>query len=354
MSQLEGNSGVTPFTFTVTRSGDTTVSTTVTYLVAGTGANPASPNDFSGATFPTGSLFFNAGDTSQVVTVPVQGDTSIEPDEQFSVTITNASNATITANPAVGTIQNDDFFVPSNLAIQATDANKIEGNAGTTVFSFTVTRTGDTTGTTTVNYSVAGSTAFTGFAANNIDFAGGVLPTGTIIFNPGDTSMTIPIPVNGDTTPESDEGFVVTLSAALLLAPPRSPSPRPSAISSTTTRSRRTRRRTCSSRPTSRRSPPGRSRSSSWDPTPTSPAQTLTYSASASNVDGTLRSQYNFFAESPTYYFNTRGQGEKYIKSTISLTDQPIQPGSPNGYYYFIMPNGNLYEYVDPYNSPSR
>ena len=55
-----------------------------------------------------------------------------------------------------GTINNDDTAA-ATLAIAATDADKAEGNSGSTPFTFTVTRSGDTSGASSVNYAVTGS-----------------------------------------------------------------------------------------------------------------------------------------------------------------------------------------------------
>ncbi|MFB2818399.1 Calx-beta domain-containing protein, partial [Umezakia ovalisporum] len=105
--QTEGNSGTTPFSFTVTRTGDTNVTSAANWGVTGTGTNPANAADFGG-TLPTGTVTFVAGETSQVITVNVSGDTVVEPEETFTVTLSNPSNATITTATATGTIRNDD------------------------------------------------------------------------------------------------------------------------------------------------------------------------------------------------------------------------------------------------------
>jgi hypothetical protein len=208
-NKLEGNSGTTPFTFTVTREGLTTGTTTVNWgsrTVTGSGTNPANAADFGG-TLPSGQISFAAGETSKTLTVNVSGDTLAEPDEGFTVTLSGASGgATITTATANGTIRNDD---PA-LSIAALDANKFEGNSGTTPFTFTVTRSGFTAGTTTVNWAVTGSGAN---PANAADF-GGTLPSGQIAFAPGETSKTLTVNVSGDTLAEPDEGFTVTLSGA--------------------------------------------------------------------------------------------------------------------------------------------
>jgi hypothetical protein len=208
-SKAEGNSGSTPFTFTVTRTGDTSGVSTVGYAVTGSGANAANAADFTGGVLPTGTVTFAAGVTSQVITINVNGDTTVEPDEGFTVTLSNPVGGTISTAAATGTILNDDTLPLPMLAIAATAASKAEGNSGSTPFTFTVTRTGDTSGVSTVGYAVTGSGAS---AADAADFTGGVLPTGTVTFAAGVTSQVITINVAGDTTVEPDEGFTVTLS----------------------------------------------------------------------------------------------------------------------------------------------
>jgi Ca2+-binding RTX toxin-like protein len=123
----EGNTGATPstvFKFTVTRSGDTSGSTTVNWAVTGSGSNPADGADFVGGTFPSGTVTFVDGQTTaetEPIDVPVNGDMDVEPDETFTVTLSGASDgAIITTATAAGTIQNDDgISPPSN--VQASD-----------------------------------------------------------------------------------------------------------------------------------------------------------------------------------------------------------------------------------------
>lgn len=206
-SKAERNSGSTAFTFNVIRSGVTTGTSSVSYAVTGTGLSPADATDF-GVSFPAGVITFAANETSKSIAINVQGDTTIESDEGFNVTLSNAVGAnSITTASAAGTILNDD----NSLAISAVSASKLEGDSGLTDFTFKVVRTGQVSGTTTtVNYAVTGN------GANPVDGADfeGVLPTGVITFNPGDTEQTLTIRVNGDISVESDEGFLVSLSNA--------------------------------------------------------------------------------------------------------------------------------------------
>ncbi len=81
-----------------------------------------------------------------------------------------------------------------------------EGDAGTTDFTFTVTRSGTTAGTSSVDFAVTGGTA------DGADFVGGARPSGTVAFAAGETEKTITIQVAGDIDFEGDETFTVALS----------------------------------------------------------------------------------------------------------------------------------------------
>ncbi len=99
-----------------------------------------------------------------------------------------------------------------NIFVDAGSALKKEGNSGSTTFSYTVTRTGDTTGFATVDYAVAGL-AFNGMSAAGLnDFSGGF--GGTLSFAAGVTSLPVTVTVVGDLNVEQDEGFSVTLQNA--------------------------------------------------------------------------------------------------------------------------------------------
>jgi Ca2+-binding RTX toxin-like protein len=99
---------------------------------------------------------------------------------------------------------------PSSLAIAAGSADRVEGQSGTTAFTFVVTRTGDLSAEVTAAWTVAGNGSA---AASAADFAGGALPSGTVSFAAGEASRTITVNVAGDTVWEGNEGFKVTLSS---------------------------------------------------------------------------------------------------------------------------------------------
>jgi hypothetical protein len=82
-----------------------------------------------------------------------------------------------------------------------------EGDSGTTDFTFTVTLDrADPTNPVTIDYSTADGTA-----VQPGDYAS---TSGTLTFPPNTTTQTITVHVNGDTTPEPNETFLVNLSNA--------------------------------------------------------------------------------------------------------------------------------------------
>ena len=106
--KAEGNAGSTPLTFTVTRSGDTAAAAAVAYAVTGSGTVAANGADFEGGTLPSGTLSFAAGETNKTLTIAVAGDTTAEPDEGFTVTLSSPTPGTLGTATARGIIRNDD------------------------------------------------------------------------------------------------------------------------------------------------------------------------------------------------------------------------------------------------------
>lgn len=89
------------------------------------------------------------------------------------------------------------------------DVSKAEGNSGTTAFTFTVTLDRAPCGATVpVNY----STSLTG-TANSVDLTPA---SGSVSFGPNETSKTVTVLVNGDTTFEPDETFFVNITSPML------------------------------------------------------------------------------------------------------------------------------------------
>ncbi len=144
-SQAEGNSGTTNFTFTVTRTLNTTITSTANYTVTASGANPVNATDFGG-TFPSGTVSFNVGETTKTITIPVSGDNTIEPDEDFTITLSNPSSGTIISTAtATGTIQNDDT-IDLNISLSDAPDPITLGNPLTYILTVNNTGNADATG----------------------------------------------------------------------------------------------------------------------------------------------------------------------------------------------------------------
>jgi hypothetical protein len=197
----EGNSGTTNAVFTVSLSSAASTVVSVDYATANGTATAGT--DYTA--LPTTTLTFNPGETSKTITVAINGDNQVESDETFFVNLsnlqTNGSNVTLADNQGQGTITNDD-----SASIAITDVTITEGNSGTTNAVFTVTLSNQVDTAVTVNYATADGTATT----TDNDYIG--IATTPLTFNPGETSKTITVVVNGDTKVETNETFFVNLS----------------------------------------------------------------------------------------------------------------------------------------------
>ena len=148
-----------------------------------------------------GSLTFAPGETSKTVTVKVNGDLLDEPDETFFVNASNPVNATIADGQGLGTIQDDD----AEPALSIDDVVVTEGDAGQKTASFTVSLSTASGKTVTTAFATSSGTATQGV---DFDSAGG-----TLTFDPGQTTKTIAVSINGDTDVEPDETYNVDLSS---------------------------------------------------------------------------------------------------------------------------------------------
>jgi probable HAF family extracellular repeat protein len=103
VTKSEGQSGNTPFTFTVSLATASTAAVSVNFATADGSAKAA--EDYEAR---TGSLMFNAGETSKTVTVNVKGDRKVEFQEVFYVNLSGASGAFLASNQGTGVVRNDD------------------------------------------------------------------------------------------------------------------------------------------------------------------------------------------------------------------------------------------------------
>jgi hypothetical protein len=197
VSLNEGNSGTTAFTFTVSMAGSSSQAVTVNYATSN--GTATAPSDYTA--LPQGTLTFEPGENVMQVTVLVNGDFAIEPNETFSLDLSSPIGATIGAGQGLGTIVNDDL----GGAFKFTSAEYIviEGQGFITV---TVQRTGGLAAGATVDFSTANGTATAGQDYTAV--------SGTLTFAGGQTIQAFNVPITNDGVIEVDESFTVILSNA--------------------------------------------------------------------------------------------------------------------------------------------
>ena len=119
---------------TVTKTGATAVAATVHFATSNGSATAG--QDY---TATSGDLTFAANETSKQISVPITNDSSLEGDENFTVTLSNPSDATLgSVTSATVTIEEDD--APAAIT-SANSATFVVGASGT----FTVNATGNPT-----------------------------------------------------------------------------------------------------------------------------------------------------------------------------------------------------------------
>ncbi len=107
VSVAEGNAGTSTLAFPVTLSAASTQTVSVGYATADSTATAGS--DYVAA---SSTLTFKPGETAKTVSVTVNGDTMVEPNETVTVSLSGPVNATIAKASATGTITNDDVAKP--------------------------------------------------------------------------------------------------------------------------------------------------------------------------------------------------------------------------------------------------
>jgi hypothetical protein len=175
------------------------------YSVDGSSPSATKRDDYTPI---SGSVTFKKGDREKIVYVPIIGDTNIEDDENIGVKIDGEH---IKCAYSEAAILNDDGEFP---ALSFSDSSKFyiqEGNSSTRdlIFKLKLDKP-----------AIAGSS----FDYFTLDYSATVsdndyikIPTTTYTFKGGETEITIPVKVNGDTKIEDDEKLYLALTNAKMV-----------------------------------------------------------------------------------------------------------------------------------------
>jgi hypothetical protein len=181
-------------TLTVQRTGDTNTAVSVDYATAdGTATNGLK------YTAVSGTLAFAAGQTNQVVVVPILSEGFVEGTKWFSVVLTNAVGDAVLGTPTNVTVS----ILDNDIGLQFQFATySVAEDAGAVLIG--VVRGDDGSLPVTVDFATTDLTA-----RNGVDYTG---TTNTISFAPQERLKVVPVPVLNDSLKEANKTFRVTLS----------------------------------------------------------------------------------------------------------------------------------------------
>ncbi len=170
----------------------------VTVKYATANGTALSSSDYSAR---SGVLTFTPGSTSRTISVPIIDNTIVEPDENFTVTLTTPVNATLgTKNTHTYTINDEDVFG----AIRLSSPLYLVSELGPMV-TVTATRIGGSSGTVGISYATSNGTATAGSDYTSV--------SGTLSWANGNrASKTFTVPITNDILDEPNETFTVRLT----------------------------------------------------------------------------------------------------------------------------------------------
>ena len=196
-SVTEGDSGTKVLTFGISLSGPAAGPVTFNLSTEPGTASPDIdyvPRAFAGVTLP-------AGQTSTTLDIQVNGDTEVETNETFVLELSNLSGALAGDLQGQGRIINDD-----TAQLRIANASVVEGDAGTRTMVFEVLLSQPLPNPVTFNIATSNGSAVAGSDYTARSETGRYLDAGR-------TRLVFEVPVLGDTSPELNESFNVTLSA---------------------------------------------------------------------------------------------------------------------------------------------
>lgn len=169
---------------------------------------PITANENSDYTQQQGRLVFQENETQKEIIVSVVADNTDEPDESFSVVLSNPSNADMSESVAIVTIEDDDPAPSISVTLGTqTQATQTEGDGFSTPIAFELSLSHPSAFNIQVNLHTEDISAF-----QNVDYAS---VNATIQFAPGELTQEQTLSIYGDTDIEPDEYFRLVLSNAV-------------------------------------------------------------------------------------------------------------------------------------------
>ena len=193
--------------FTVTRSGQTALASSVDYLVVPGSAT--TPEDYQPADALAGTLAFAPAAGSATVTLALVNDGVFEADEQFTLQLSNPVGASLAGAVGTASIADDDF-APGTLAFTAASFAAAEGDADNVVAVVQVERVGGSDGPAGVDCLVAAGGALP--AAPGADFTPATVALSWADGEAGTRSCSVQL--LGDVLDEDEETLALSLANA--------------------------------------------------------------------------------------------------------------------------------------------
>jgi Calx-beta domain len=193
-----GSGNTTTAVFTVSLSGPSSQTVTVNYATAD-GTATTADGDYNAK---NGILtFLSGGPLTQQVDVTINGDdTAEDPNETFTLALSNPSNATLSGSPVGTATINDDDASPK---VSINDVVVNEGDETTTA-TFTLTLSNASASNITASMTTADLTADAGqdYTAKTQD----------VTINAGQRTATFTVDVTGDNVDENSQTFSATIT----------------------------------------------------------------------------------------------------------------------------------------------
>jgi hypothetical protein len=201
---VEGNSGTRQAVFEVSLSRPAPAPISLTYRTVDGSARAG--EDY---TATSGTLSFVAGQTSATVSVPVLGDTVIEPTEGFVLAIEGPANTFGQISLGEAELLDDDAGGAARPTVSVRGSTVLEGTTSTdpNFMTWTITLSQASAETVRANYRFLSGTGQARVDAYGTEEA-------TVTFSPGETSKTVSYRVRSDGDGEPDETIVLEAFSA--------------------------------------------------------------------------------------------------------------------------------------------